>query len=118
MSERSDAVRLAGKLLDEPGADPDDDLRVLSRQLLRHVEAVAALKKDLAARDDPAADLIAANRDTILDMHREAVRRVRKVLESNLPGRRDLALDVLDALGQFHPMHGESWPGWPQGTYP
>lgn len=116
MSEREEAYRLADRLLDEPNADPDDDLRVLARQLLRHKEAVEKLKADLVARYDPTADLIQANRDSILDMHKEAVRRVRRALESNKPGRRDLALDVLDALGQFHPMHGESFPGWPVGS--
>lgn len=35
MSEREDARVLANKLLDEPLADPDDDLRTLARQFLR-----------------------------------------------------------------------------------
>lgn len=37
-SEREEALLLARRLLNEPNADPDDDLRVLSRQLLRHQE--------------------------------------------------------------------------------
>jgi hypothetical protein len=36
-SEKQRAIALADRLLDEPNADPDDDLRVLSRQLLRAV---------------------------------------------------------------------------------
>jgi len=38
MSERDEAIALANKLLDEPYADPDDDLRLLSRQFLREIE--------------------------------------------------------------------------------
>jgi hypothetical protein len=41
MNEREEAKVLANKLLDEPNADPDDDLRVFSRQLLRTHEALA-----------------------------------------------------------------------------
>ena len=115
MSERTDAIRLANKLLDVPNADPDDDLRLLARQLLRHVEAVEKLKADLTAQLDPMRDVITTNRDTILNMHQEAVRRVRRLLESNYPGRRDLALEVLDALSLFHPMH--DWKGWPKGGH-
>lgn len=39
--ERREAIALASKLLDEPNCDPDDDLRVLSRQLLRVIESAA-----------------------------------------------------------------------------
>lgn len=45
--ERADAIALADKLLDEPMADPDDDLRTLSRQLLRSEERVARLRAAL-----------------------------------------------------------------------
>jgi hypothetical protein len=41
--ERADAIRLANKLLDDPHCDPDDDLRMLSRQLLRREEFVASI---------------------------------------------------------------------------
>ena len=37
-SELEHAVGLANRKLNEPGADPDDDYAVLSRQLLRLVE--------------------------------------------------------------------------------
>lgn len=117
MSERTDAIKLARRLLDEPNADPDDDLRMLSRQLLRSHETIDRMHAQLREVDwegKAQLDLIRSNQDAILDMHKEAVRRVRRVLEGNKPGRRDTALDVLDALGQFHPMHGESWQGWPK----
>jgi hypothetical protein len=42
--ERVDAIRLANKLLDEPNADPDDDLRMLSRQFLRRNERVESFE--------------------------------------------------------------------------
>lgn len=38
MSEREEALALANRLLDVPNADPDDDLRVLSRALVRSEE--------------------------------------------------------------------------------
>lgn len=41
IDERVSARLLAERLLDEPNADPDDDLRVLSRQLLRRSEEIA-----------------------------------------------------------------------------
>ena len=36
--ERAQAIALANRLLDQPYSDPDDDLRMLSRQLLRLTE--------------------------------------------------------------------------------
>lgn len=48
-SELEDAVKLADRLLDVPMADPDDDLRMLSRQLLRRQEAVGRLATALIA---------------------------------------------------------------------
>ncbi len=119
MSERDDAIKLAHRLLDDASADPDDDLRMLARQLLRYREVVEKQEQALKNIDwegRATQDLVHANRDHILQMHEEAMRRVRRALESNKPGRRDLALEVLDALGQFHPMHGESWKGWPPAS--
>ena len=116
MSERTDADKLANKLLDEPYADPDDDLRMLSRQLLRRREVIERLEKSLVEQQDPTHDLIEANHDTILQMHEEAVRRLREILDPVLVGAESQvrqAIAVLDALNQFHPMHGESWCGWP-----
>lgn len=46
MSDESDAARLiAGRVLDRPYGDPDDDLAILARQLLRTNERLAALKE-------------------------------------------------------------------------
>jgi hypothetical protein len=57
MSELNEALALANRLLDEPMADPDDDLRVLSRQLqrtheiaehyMRHRDQIAAVNEHL-----------------------------------------------------------------------
>jgi hypothetical protein len=114
MSEYSDTVKLANKVLDRPNADPDDDLATLSRQFLRQVETVERLKKYIAASSDPTLDLINANRDTILKMHEEAIRRIRPLMDSDDHGARRLAIRIIEALNAFHPMHSESWAGWPE----
>jgi hypothetical protein len=98
----------------------------VGRKITTLEKAVADLKKDLEASLDPMGDLIQANRDQILKMHEEAIQRVRKCLETgvkDLSGFRygvekqcKLALKVLDALSLFHPMHTESWQGWPEGS--
>lgn len=46
-NELDDALRLAERLLDEPYADPDDDLRVLSRHLTRQFDCHERYKKAL-----------------------------------------------------------------------
>jgi hypothetical protein len=46
--ERTDTIALAHVLLDQPWADPDDDLRMLARQFLRGEERIAQLKAELA----------------------------------------------------------------------
>ncbi len=48
--ERDEAVAIANRLLDEPMADPDDDLRVLARQFMRALER--APHEPAAAQDD------------------------------------------------------------------
>lgn len=57
IDERLGAMALADKLLDEPMADPDDDLRVLARQFLR-TEDLAERYRWLAADADRAAQLL------------------------------------------------------------
>jgi len=63
-NERRDALALADRLLDVPYADPDDDLRVLCRQLLRAQEEIERLEHALAAvrsairRDDLGQELL------------------------------------------------------------
>lgn len=39
MTERQEAIELANHILDRPNGDPDDDLAILARQLLRMIEA-------------------------------------------------------------------------------
>lgn len=46
-NELNDALRLADRLLEEPYADPDDDLRVLARHLRRQFESHERYKKAL-----------------------------------------------------------------------
>ena len=47
MTELDDALKLADKLLDEPNADPDDDLRTLARHLQREHEAHARYERTI-----------------------------------------------------------------------
>lgn len=59
-NERTQAIELANRLLDEPNCDPDDDLRMLSRHLLRCCEEIDKYKAWAAACDpapvEPSAD--------------------------------------------------------------
>jgi hypothetical protein len=64
-SERTRAIGLANALLDRTSADPDDDLAVLSRQLLRATER-ADKAEVRVARLEEALELIAA---TLPDDH-------------------------------------------------
>lgn len=55
LTEYGEAIALAERLLDEPNADPDDDLHVLSRQFIRATErrekrTLASQVSDLACR--------------------------------------------------------------------
>lgn len=90
------------------------------RRALRRFENAVRERAFRGARDpdaerigDPMGDLIQANRDQMLRMHEEAVRRVRRRLEAK---DIDGALAVLMALNLYHPMHCESWPGWPEAS--
>lgn len=68
---------------------------------------------------DPTADLINANRDIILEKHEEAIQLIANITKPvgssafsyNLATRIN---SILKALGNFHPMHEESWEGWPK----
>lgn len=119
MSERSDCDRLADKLLDEPNADPDDDLRMLSRQLLRRREVIERLEKRLVEMSDNTLDLVHANRDSMLRIAEEALRRISVVVKKARDGTTGVCdyqfiYRILEAANTFHPMHGESWKGWPE----
>jgi hypothetical protein len=68
--------------------------------------------------DDPVTDLVRAydqhvqaNRDQKLKIAQEALSRVRRALDQSSV---ELARRILDAENLFHPMHGESWKGWPE----
>jgi hypothetical protein len=76
-TEREDAITLANKILDRVNADPDDDLAVLSRQLLRTSEGFDRLHEAMLTihayampyRDDSfgALDRIAKRADQALN---------------------------------------------------
>jgi hypothetical protein len=50
MSELERAIRIADRALDRVGADPDDDLAILARQLLRLLDPAATLPRPLEVR--------------------------------------------------------------------
>jgi hypothetical protein len=63
MIERDEALALADKLLDEPMADPDDDLRTLARQLVRANERAIHYcqhRDQLAAQNDHLVKILSA----------------------------------------------------------
>jgi hypothetical protein len=120
-------------LLDDPSADPDDDLRILARQLLRRRKVIERLEKRLAEQCDDTLDLVHVNRDTILRIHEEGIQRLAKLMEymtgtleqadvippiviKDIRERGRTARKVIEAINTFHPMHGESWSGWPEGS--
>ncbi len=106
-TEKQQAIALANRLLNEPNADPDDELRLLSRQFLRAREIIEKQEKALQAVDwngQAELDLIHSNRDQMLKMHEEAVRRIRKSLVS---------VEIHDSQ-TIDIMHCESWFGWPK----
>jgi hypothetical protein len=72
---------------------------------------VAELEAELHQwrQGDPTDDLIHANRDALLDVFQEGVRRAGKALAN---GDADLAQRILQAANGFHPMHAESF-SWP-----
>lgn len=60
---------------------------------------------------DPYADVIAGNQESIIRVLREGLRRVRTALDA---GDVRLAKQVIEAANHYHPMHEESWAGWPE----
>lgn len=157
MTELEEALSLAERLLDDASQDPDDDLRMLARQLKRQTEILESMRRTSLAnnlcpdhRDKQAGkpclacvieqmhkqlrssdwegtvttDLIHANRDQMLRMHEEAVRRIQACLKrtcSSSVGPVDdhliKAAEVIGALWTFYPMDN-SWKGWPEGSEP
>lgn len=125
MSERTDADKLAERIVDRDFLVGPDDVKMLARQLLRRREVIDRLENRLMEMSDNTLDLINANRDSILRIHEDGVRRIGKVLRKTRTERGIEALGacdvqlvcrILDAINSFHPMHGESWSGWPEGT--
>jgi hypothetical protein len=52
MEENEIAIWMANKALDVPNADPDDELRTISRQFLRRVEELESLRSELSKKDE------------------------------------------------------------------
>lgn len=54
---------------------------------------------------------VASNIETTKDFYAEGLYRARKALRE---GDAELAAATIDAALAFHPMHAESWTGWPR----
>ena len=54
--EQVAAAVLANRVLDEPYRDPDDDMSMLSRQLLRRIEALEATRSALTEANEAIRD--------------------------------------------------------------
>jgi hypothetical protein len=66
--ERDDAIKLAKRVLDNTALDPDDDLSVLARQLLRQWETLRSVVRAAGGRVFVSdMDVIAGNSD-LLDL--------------------------------------------------
>ena len=63
MDERENAIKVAHAVLDQPWRDPDDDISVLARQLLRANEAVDALNAKLSDLYEGRSVIIPSSRD-------------------------------------------------------
>jgi hypothetical protein len=82
LTERQAAILLANRLLDEPNADPDDDLRILAQQFMRANDRVSYLESRIAKAEDivnALADLLADLEDMPVG-HTPAVERLNEVL--------------------------------------
>ena len=117
MSDRIDAIKFAKRIL-EQSAHPDSDqahpsehIIKLSTEFLKAIKTIDQMHKTLQAVDwegQATLDLINANRDEILKKHEEAITLIRKW--RIYPDKIEV---ILNALNMFHPMHTESWCGWP-----
>ena len=122
MSERTDADNIAEGLCNDPiPLNPylisRDVVLMLARQLLRRREIIERLENRLEESLDPTADLINANRDAILKIYEEGIRRIGKLVThqgNRSDSEKMLSIDkILHAVNTFHPMHGESF-SWPE----
>lgn len=69
MTEREETIALANRVLDRVNADPDDDLAMLSRQLLRALECNGDLMKACEEKQD----IINCDKQLLSDAIRDAV---------------------------------------------
>jgi hypothetical protein len=119
LSETEQAIaylRTAGQVVPEEAFEIASILRraiFAEQETIRLQTACDAMHKQLQAVDwngKATADLVEANRDELLKKHQEAIRLIRvAVLRDDCRQ----AMRIMDVLSLFHPMHGESWCGWP-----
>ena len=89
-NERVKAIELANRILDRPSGDPDDDLAVLARHLVRATD----LSRDAIA--ELIRPYIAANRTGYAGSAADAI--VKAINAGAVPNRLDALLKKLEAL--------------------
>ena len=86
--------------------------------VLRHENAEMARElHQWRLGDDSYAELIEANQQAIAEVNAKALSLIRE--EFRRDGLRTAHIQaILDAAQSFHPMHGESWSGFPSDDVP
>lgn len=104
--ERSMAIALANRLLDEPNCDPDDDLRTLSRWLLRRHETANNHRQTLIgiADMDPATE-----GDRMLLWAKDALSGYVETAETSMKKQRDEINRLRAALTQIRDYRPAEW---------
>lgn len=99
-----------GDLHDEIASLEDTSLRVRLQWAITDAERREACLQG-ALRKMEMAQVVDSNIETLKDFYAEGLRRAMYAIEI---GRSALACRVIDAALSFHPMHAESWQGWPK----
>ncbi len=97
-------------MTDEP-LDAQEIIDDLSRRLERSEDERARLKEAVDSYCSSNADLIHANIDSLRNTYEEGLLRAKRSLEV---GATIFAQLEIEAALSFHPMHAESWGGWPE----
>lgn len=102
--KRKQALKLALSVLENDFKHSQLE-KIFAAELIKSQEIIEKLKCG-----DQMGDLIQANRDQILKIKEEGLRRIEKALKENDAVK---ALKIIEVINFFHPMHEDSWKGWP-----
>lgn len=87
---------------------------IVARNMVGHVPSCPVYERwmaEIGRPNDPMSDLIQSNRDELLRVAQEGLQRAKAALDR---GKIELAVKIIAAATSYHPMHGESWCGWPK----